>query len=212
MIGRPQHRNFLIFYGVPVLIDILPKEQLAHLSLLSHSVHKLLKHSISKDCLEAVERMIFTFCEQFQEIYGKRHMFSNVHQLSHLWMDVRNLGPLWTQSCFLFEDKNRFILQLIHGSQKIEFQLNSAITIVQSILTVVEQTVSKDPLLMSFFEPMNRQKCVPVAQPFFTKGRICYLQWLFFFYYHLLAFCGTLFYKSIIEVLTLRISPERPRS
>ena len=71
MIGRPQHRNFLIFYGVPVLIDILPKEQLAHLSLLSHSVHKLLKHSISKDYLEAVERMIFTFCEQFQEIYGK---------------------------------------------------------------------------------------------------------------------------------------------
>ena len=26
--------------------------------------------------------------------------------------------------------------------------------------------MSKDPLLMSFYESMNRQKCVPVAQPF----------------------------------------------
>ena len=26
---------------------------------------------MSNDCLEAVERMIFIFCEQFQEIYGK---------------------------------------------------------------------------------------------------------------------------------------------
>ena len=93
-------------------------------------------------------------------------MFSNVHQLLYLCIDVRNLGPVWTHSCSPFEDKNRFILQLIHGSQKIEFQLNSAINIVQSIPTVVEQTISKDPLLMSFYESMNRQKCVPVAQPF----------------------------------------------
>ena len=161
-----EYRNFLIFYSVPVMIDILPKEQLAHLSLLSHSIHKLLQHSISNDYLEAVERMIFTFCEQFQEIYGKRYMLSNVHQLLHLCIDVRNLGPLWTHSCFPFEDKNRFILQLIHVSQKIEFQLNSAINIVQSIPTVVEQTISKDPLLMSFYESMNSQKWVPVAQPF----------------------------------------------
>ena len=69
-----EYRNVLIFYGVPVLIDILPKEYLIHLSLLSHSVHKLLQNSISNDRLEAVERMIFTFCEQFQEIYGKQYM------------------------------------------------------------------------------------------------------------------------------------------
>ena len=25
-----EYRNFLIFYGVPVMIDMLPKEQLAH--------------------------------------------------------------------------------------------------------------------------------------------------------------------------------------
>ena len=81
-------------------------------------------------------------------------------------MDVRNIGRLWIHSCFPFEEKNCFILQSIHGSQKLEFQLNSAINIVQSIATVVEQTRSKDPLLVSFLESMNRQNCVPVAKPF----------------------------------------------
>ena len=80
-------------------------------------------------------------------------------------MDIRILGPLWTHSCFPFEYNNLVILQLIHGSQKIEFQLNSAINIVQSIRTVVEETISKDPLLMPFYESLNRQKYVPVAQP-----------------------------------------------
>ena len=81
-------------------------------------------------------------------------------------MDVRNIGHLLTHACFPFEDKNCFILQIIHGSQKLEFQLNSAINIVQSIAIVVEQTISKDPLLVLFLESMNKQKCVPVAKPF----------------------------------------------
>ena len=96
----------------------------------------------------------------------KWYMVSNVHQPMHLCMDVRNIGRLWIHSCFPFEEKNCFILQIIHGSQKLEFQLNSAINIVQSIATVVEQTRSKDPLLVSFLESMNRQNCVPVAKPF----------------------------------------------
>ena len=33
-------------------------------------------------------------------------------------------------SCFPFEDENCFILQPIHGLQKVEFQLNSAINVV----------------------------------------------------------------------------------
>ena len=93
-------------------------------------------------------------------------MVADIHQLLHLCNNVKNLGPLWTHSCFPFEDKNRFILQLINGSQKVEFQLNSAINIVQTIPIVVEETLSKDPLLHSFYQSMNEwTKCLPVTQP-----------------------------------------------
>ena len=56
-------------------------------------------------------------------------------------------------------------MELIHGSQKIECQLNSAINVIQSIANVVEKTKSKDPLLMSFYQSMNRQKCFPASKP-----------------------------------------------
>ena len=78
---------------------------------------------------------------------------------------MKHLGPLWTHSCFPFEDKNKFILQLIHGSQKIECQLNSAINVIQSIPNVVEKTISENPLLMSFYQSMNRQKYFPASEP-----------------------------------------------
>ena len=108
--------------------------------------------------------MIERFCQQFQEIYAQRYMITNIHQLLQLCDNVKSLGPLWTNSCFSFKDKNRFMLQLIHGSQKVEFQLNSAISIVQTIPNVVEEILSKDSLLHLFYQSMNQRKCLPVTQ------------------------------------------------
>ena len=43
--------------------------------------------------------------------------------------------------------------------------LNLPVNIVQSVPPVVEQIISKDPLLIPFYESRNREKYVPVAQP-----------------------------------------------
>ena len=53
-------------------------------------------------------------------------MTSNVHGLLHLPECVRNLGPLWAHSCFPFEEANRDLLKLFHGSQGIEKQVTLA--------------------------------------------------------------------------------------
>ena len=74
-------------------------------------------------CLLLAEEMIERFCQQFQEKHGPPYMVADIHQLLHLYDDNKNLGPLWTHSCFPLEDKNFSFLQLIHGSQKVEFQL-----------------------------------------------------------------------------------------
>lgn len=120
--------------------------------------------------------MLMNFCNRFQKIYGDRYMSANVHQLLHLSDNFNYLGALWTHSCFPFEDKNRFILQMIHGSQKIEFQIASAVNIIQSIPEVVDQCISKDPLMMNFYQSMNRQKCFPVDHPIgnesFVLGKV----------------------------------------
>ena len=159
-----KYRNFLLFYVVLVLVDILPMEQLVHFFLLSYSIYKLLQYDISNEHLKTVEKIILKFCQQFQEIYRKHYMLADIHQLLHLRDNVKHLGPYGLTHAFHLKIKT-FILQLIHGSQKIECQLNSAINVIQSIPNPVEKTISKDSLLMSFYQSMNRQKCFRASEP-----------------------------------------------
>ena len=47
-----EYHSFLLFMEYQLWL-ILPMEQLAHFSLLSHSTHKLLQCNISKECLKS---------------------------------------------------------------------------------------------------------------------------------------------------------------
>ena len=80
-----------------------------------HAIYICLKESISSE-LKKAELMLFSFCEDFSSLYDEHFITLNVHQLLHLTDDVRDLGPMYTHSCFSFEDKNGFILKLIHGT------------------------------------------------------------------------------------------------
>ena len=153
-----EFRNFLLYFGIPVLADILPSIQLANFSLLSHSIFTLLKRNISKDDIKRTEEALQKFCQQFEKIYGERYMLMNIHQLLHLCDNVVQLGPLWTHCCFPFEDKNRFILKTIHGSQKIECQLQSAVNMMHSIPEIIHEKISKNEILMKFYMNMNKYK------------------------------------------------------
>ena len=57
-----EYRNLLLFYGLPIMIDILPQNQLSNFSLLAHSVHILLQFSISERSLDYAEKMLIRFC------------------------------------------------------------------------------------------------------------------------------------------------------
>ena len=89
-----EYRYCLLFYGLPVMVDILAQNRLSNFSLLAHSVHIQLQFSISKLSLNYAEKMLIRFCQYFQLIYGQRYMLSNIHQLMHLCDEVKHLGPL----------------------------------------------------------------------------------------------------------------------
>ena len=88
-----EFRNFLLYFGILVLADILPSIQLANFSLLSHSIFTLLKRKISKDDIKRPEEALKNFCQQFEKIYGERYMLMSIHQLLHLYDNVVQLGP-----------------------------------------------------------------------------------------------------------------------
>ena len=83
--------------------------------------------------MQEADRLLDGFCKSFSMLYEERLYTLNIHQLLHLVDDVRDLGPLYTHSCFSFEDKNGFILRLIHGTQFIDNQILSAVAFIQKL-------------------------------------------------------------------------------
>lgn len=126
-------RSFLLFYGPAVLYNILPKPYYEHFLLLSEAIFILLLESISERQLEHAERLLLHFCILFEGYYGLRFQTANFHLLVRLADNVRSLGPLWTHSCFHFEDKNGFLLKTFHGTQNIQFQIISAVSIAKKL-------------------------------------------------------------------------------
>ena len=110
-------RSFLLYYGLPVLFGLLEQNYFQHFAVLSQAAFILLLDLISELQLQQCERLLEYFCLMFPYLYDLRYQTINIHNLLHLPQSVRELGPLWTHSCFHFEDKNGYILKMIHGTQ-----------------------------------------------------------------------------------------------
>ena len=74
------------------------------------------RHHFRSTTLTTAEKLLWQFCHTFSNHYQEQCETLNVHQLRHRVNNVKELGPLYTHSCFSFEDKNGFILRLIHGT------------------------------------------------------------------------------------------------
>ena len=118
-----EFRNFLFYWGAPVLRHFLRKEYFAHFCLLIRAVYLLSKENITENDLHIAEGALFLFVECFQNLYGLRYCTLNLHQLVHLVDCVKQTGPLFINNCFIFEDLNGFIVKHIHGTQGIDTQL-----------------------------------------------------------------------------------------
>ena len=72
--------------------------------------------------------------------------------------DVRDLGPHYTHSCFAFEDKNGFLLKLIHGTQFIDSQIISAVSITQKLPKLCEKCIPKGSEIDLIYKDLNRTR------------------------------------------------------
>ena len=58
---------------------------------------------VTDGTIEIVEKLLQYFVQRFQEIFGIRHMSSNIHSLLHVHQGLSVMGPLWFYSTFSFE-------------------------------------------------------------------------------------------------------------
>lgn len=109
-----------------------------YFAILSQASFFLLQDSISEQELQQCERLLEYYCLMFVYLCELRYQTINIHNLLHLPQSVRELGPLWTHSCFHFEDKNGYILKMIHGTQNVSSQIVPAVSFVQNLPQMVQ--------------------------------------------------------------------------
>lgn len=116
-------RNIFFYVLVPLLQDFMTPEYFENLADLVNGTSLLNSDSVSNDDIDVADKLLKRFSCNFQNLYGARHMSSNVHLLRHLAANVRALGPLWVTSCFPFEDLNGKLVNLAHGTRHAGLQI-----------------------------------------------------------------------------------------
>lgn len=138
-----EFRNFILYWGIPILKNVLTQEYFVHFCLLARSFFILSKEGTSKEELLVVESALLLFVENYQVLYGERFMTLNVHQLVHLTDCVRHTGPLYVNNCFIFEDLNGFIVKHIHGTQGVDTQITNIVCMLK-VPPVLRELFLKD--------------------------------------------------------------------
>ena len=169
-------RSFLLYYGLPVLYGLLPDEYLENYFYFVRAIYLLLQDTISEAQLAIAEQLIVEFCRGFRELYEERYETLNVHQLLHLADNVRDLGPLYTHSCFSFEDKNGFILKLIHGTQFIDSQILTAVSFTQKLPELKEQCIApnteEETLYYNLLNPNKPKRKLEILPNVYMLGSL----------------------------------------
>ena len=93
-----EFQNWLLYYSLLLLINVLPPLYLHHFSLLVCAMHILLQSQLSEIQIQAAEEMLVTFYELLPKLYGDKNCTLNAHLLIHLTKYVRLWGHLSSSS------------------------------------------------------------------------------------------------------------------
>lgn len=94
-----------------------------HLSLLIDAMHILCSKRISQQELETAGRLLSSFTENFEILYGQSNVVFNIHLARHLTDCVKFLGPLFAYSNYPFEDNIGHLISLQNGTTDVTTQI-----------------------------------------------------------------------------------------
>lgn len=108
-------RQFLLYTGPVVLVDVLSPPVYNNFMLLSVAVYILANPKVSVGMCDFAKSLLVSFVEHFGGLYGEEYLVFNVHGLIHLSDDVKRHGCLDNISCFPFENFLCEIKELVRG-------------------------------------------------------------------------------------------------
>ncbi|XP_043287735.1 uncharacterized protein [Venturia canescens] len=103
-------RNWILYYCVPCLKNLIPDEYFQLFCYLSEAAHILNNESVDNRGIRKARLLIQFLTEEYQNLMGLGNMTYNLHILKHVPDCVANWGPTWTHSAFIYEGYNRQIM------------------------------------------------------------------------------------------------------
>lgn len=118
-------RNWLLYYCLPCLENILKPKYMKHLAKLCQAIYIYNSDSISFSQLQEAQTLLQDFVSDFEVLFGIENMSFNVHLLRHIPTTVENWGPLWCYNASVFESWNNKIVSEITSPNGREIQIAS---------------------------------------------------------------------------------------
>lgn len=107
--------NFMFYYSKYCLLGVLDSNYYNHFMVLVNAMETLFSNKFTFEELDIIELKLLKFVEDFEVLYGEKHMYFNVHLLTHITETARLFGPLFTTSLFPFENMNGVLANFLNG-------------------------------------------------------------------------------------------------
>ena len=101
-----QWKNWVIFYSLIALKDILPWQHYNCWHLFVKVCFILCRRSVSKVQLQEADNLIVDFWTLYKQLYGSEACTINIHLHGHLTSCIRDFGPVYAFWCFAYERMN----------------------------------------------------------------------------------------------------------
>ncbi|XP_059477522.1 uncharacterized protein LOC132197926 [Neocloeon triangulifer] len=150
LMNSREAENWLLFYSVPILSQILPTAYVQHWKLLVGSMQLLLQDEVSATDVEKAEKMLEIFTADTEKLYGTCEMTYDIHQLTHFGQSVRLWGPLWAHTAYPFEAALKTSKKIIEDTKGVPHQIVQRINLT-NCLSFMERFIDvKDEELQTF--------------------------------------------------------------
>lgn len=126
-----EFRMFLLYISFGILDKndgILSQSQIEHFYCLSCAIRIFCDTSSTESAVDYGNDLLLYFVQEFKNLYGKKYVVSNLHNLIHLARYVKLYGALDTFSAFPFENNMKFILKLLRKFEKPLQQLHRRVS------------------------------------------------------------------------------------
>lgn len=115
-----EFRTFLLYTGPIVLKNVLSPDVYAHFLLLHVAITILVNdnHIHDPSNINYADKLLNQFVQEFPNVYGKKYVSQNVHNLLHICECVKAFGSLDKFSAFKFENYMMPIKSMIRKGEK----------------------------------------------------------------------------------------------